>query len=611
MIREKANHIKHLVYRLPKFSRSLEHNKFFFVCFFVVLCVIHLFALGLSENIELLPDLLGFANVLDIDESLSLITATVGTFLSIYITLFLIAFQSFQAKAKGKDEAITYFNFNNVLFIGFSLSLVLLSFFSKIFLHGLTPNMQLTVIYYNFICFIVFITSIFPIVQYQFSSLHPLSRAYLLIKQLEEKDFTEDIANPSTFQNYLEQVSNHKLHSISIITLSFLADTNAINTASLITKVTNKLIGLTEKPSTKFDYDSLIIQIERFYKTILQHLNSSPIEANIKTAIILSIGDVYQSLNRNKKSIQVFGTFNNNFFKEFLSTSTSNSKSEQLKNSLSIFSVIIRDQYLHNTSESNEIPSLLHILRLYDPTYPFPLQFTEEQRAADQNWHEITTQYFNSCRHIINDTIESLNDKSAKIALSEMQNFARSICFSKLNITKKHYILQQTSILLTDGCIRFANSFKSESHSLPSPLPSFMTQIIDSCNLVSLEIIQHYGKWILFLEKKQLLGSNQLGDDVRSEFVTWEGELGMLMRYCCMQKNFNEFHITVIVKIIDFWEHLVNVLLDNSDRNKQNLASLCLRVETTLKILSEKENDDLVTRLNRLYQKTQPHILFD
>jgi hypothetical protein len=547
-----------------------------------------------------IPDYFGVENYTKTNELFNLIISSLVSFMGIYISVSLIAYEFFKQKSGVDFNKSFLLNQLSAYYISFSVLTIIVTFVSSIIvpIDNLSCN-EISIIYFNIILFVLIILALIPVAFNLFSSLKPEKLASDEIDKIDSNSIFINDGKNNDLEKSAEIYENDPLLKVTNITIALISVSESLKTQLIILKVTNKLSNLIIGEKDLHNKEYISERLISFYIKIIDFSLLQPNNAGILRVIWSSIELMYFDLIEKKETSFHYEKFRQKFFQRYFSRLFSNNKEEEIVEGIESIKNIIQNQVSLNMPDDNKIIDLYNLRKDFEEDFNYPREYTDLQFKDSKHWGEIVIETFNLFSIIM--------DKAITLNKPEMLNE----CFKKLNELnfqlqlkdvgkyKLAFLYIRTSKIVIDYTyIAFEKNVFEKGSDAKNLLPSIFDNLIEKEEISSRSVLQQYCYLLINLQHKNKLDRWLLGG-LDMGVIVWEGDLGHVARRCAYNYKKNLNVRNCLEDCIDTYI----ILKENYELNQNNYFDLYMvlkvRLSTILEILidCEVENETLIGKL--------------
>jgi hypothetical protein len=516
----------------------LEIKKFGFVIY--PFFVIFIFGIALYFfPLQIIPDFLNILNYSKIYETFDLIISSLVSLIGVYITVSLVAFEFFKQKS-GIDFSKSLLQKGpNAYFISTTVTVILFSFFSSLFVpsNNLTSN-QITIFYYNCFLFVGVIVSLFLIAFNLFSSLRPEKLANEELKKINLNTVYINLSESNDIDKQAEIIENDHLMRVQTIVLNLISVSENIKAQALIQKVSLHLSGLIIDEENKHNKEYIIKRLISFYIQIIDLVSEKPNSSVILRSIWYSISRIYDEIIERRETAVHYTKFRGEFFTRFFNRLLDSNNEEVIFEGISTIKNIIQSQVLKNMADDKEIYFLNGYRKSFEKDFEYPVDYSKKNFRNEEHWKEIAVEFMNSFTYLINKGVLLNKPDLINKCFEEIQDLSFNLDLNNVGVYKQTYFYIKTANITCEYTYQaFEKKVFIEGYDARHILPSLFTNIIEEKHIAARTVLQKYCYLLINLQKINKLDSWFLGGLTIGDFVTTAGELGDIARRCAIKFN--------------------------------------------------------------------------
>ncbi|MCF8409246.1 MAG: hypothetical protein K9G36_09750 [Crocinitomicaceae bacterium] len=488
---------------------------------------------------QIIPDFFDISSNTKIYETFNLIISSLVSLIGVYVSVSLIAYEFFKQKSGIDLGESLLLKGKNAYFISTSVVVILFSFCCSI----LIPNSQLnnhyvTIVYYNYLLFILVIAFLFPVAFNLFSSLRPEKLANDELQKLNNKTIYIRVSDNNDIDEQAEILENDHLVRVETIVFALISVTENIKAQALIQKVTLRLCELIIAEEDKRDKEYIIKRLISFYIKIIDLVSEKPNSGVVLRSIWFSISRMYDLLiERNETSIH-YEKFREEFFSRYFNRLFDSNNEEVIFEGISTIRHIIQNQVVKNMADDKEIYSFNGYRSTVEKDFKYPTEYTSNDYKQNEHWNEIAVEMMSCFTFLINKGITLNKPDLLNKCFQELEDLNFKFNLKRIGIYKQTYFYIHTINVTCDYTFRaFEKNVFIEGHDAHHILPVLFKELIQDRHLASRTVLQKYCNLLINLQKINKLDRWFLGGLTIGDFITTEGDLGEIAKHCAI--NFN------------------------------------------------------------------------
>jgi hypothetical protein len=549
----------------------------------------------------IVPDYFGIENYTKTYELFNLIISSLVSFMGIYITVSLVAYEFFKQKSGVDFHKSFLINSLSAYYISFSVLTIIVAFLSSITISTqfLSSN-EISIVYFNAILFLAIIVFLIPVAFNLFSSLKPEKLASEEIDKINSKSIFIDNNGINDIDKSAEIVENDHLIKITNIVIALISVSESIKAQLIIRKTTTKLSNLIIDEENPKNKEYIIERLISFYIKIIDFSLLQPNNSAILGSIWYSIEIMYFDLIEKKETSFHYEKFREKLFERYISRLFTHNKEEEIIEGIETIKNIIQNQVLLNMPEDNKIIDLSHLRKDLETDFKYPESYSDKEFSDSKHWKEIVIRILDLFSIIINKSIISKNSGILNTCFEKLEELSFQIYLKKIGKYKTTFLQIKIATMISDYTYRaFEKNVFEEGSDAKNTLPLHLEILIESEDISSRTVLQKYCYLLIYLQKINKLDRWFLGGIKMNEFMVSEGDLGHIARRCAYNYKKNKITQNCLDDCIDTYIILKEYYESHQNDNFDLYQVLKDRLSTILEILLKcnVENEVLIERL--------------
>lgn len=578
---------------------------------FSILPAVVVFAIGIGIYLipfSIFPDYFDLKHYSKTYELFSLIISSLTSLIGIYITVSLVAYEFFKQKSGIDFQKSFLINKTNAIFISFSVSTIIVAFFSSLVIHFETPNYnEISIIYYNSILFFLVLFLLFPVAFNLFSSLNPGKLASEELEKINHKTIFIRHKNGDNIDAQVERIEDDHLNKIQSIVIALISVSDKIKAQAIIVKCAKKIGRLIIDSKNEKDQKYISERLVNFYINVIDYTLLQPNNSGVLNSIWHSVECIYELLITEKYANKL-ADFRENLFERYFNRLIENNKEEVIFLGIEAIRNIIYNQMVANMPLDEELYDLNSLRSQVEKDFTNPVEFGDDAHEKSQHWSEISIEFYTY--------FSILMQKAIKYNKPDLLNK----CFDTLNKLngdierkdsagkyKQCFIHLKSSEMINDYAYSaFEEKVFTRGGEARGLLPTLFDHDIEYGKLYSYAVLQKYCYLLINLQEidkldKWFLGGIDFGG------IIWEGDLGRIARRCVFNLKKNPIVEKCLKDIIDTY----TILKDKFEKSEIKRFDLYGAVRNRLTVISElidehqKEYEDLKIYVDKSLEEFQ------
>lgn len=544
---------------------------------FYILPALLVFFIGINiYNIpfSFVPDFLDLKHYSKTYELFNMIISSLTSLIGVYITVSLVAYEFFKQKSGIDFQKSFLINKTNALFISFSVSTIIITFFSSLAIDFENPNYnEVSIIYYNSILFFLVLFLLFPVAFNLFSSLNPGKLASEELEKITHKTIFINHKENASIDEQVERLEDDHLYKIQSIVIALISVSDKIKAIAIILKSAKKIgkliIESKEETEQKYISDRLI----DFYINIIDYTLMQPNSSSVLKNVWLSFGYVYKLLIEEKEYAYKLKYLRKGLIERYFTRLSENNKEEEIFFGIDVIHDIIYNQMVLNMPIDQELHDLNGLRSQVEKNFTYPLDFTEDAHEKSSHWSEISIEFYDYLYLLMNKAIKDnkpdLLNKCFETLNKLNSNIERG---DKLGKYKQCFIYIKSSEMITECTYKaFKEKIFTKGSHVTNLLPPLFENKIVNNELYSYKLLTNYCQLLVDLQMINKLDKWFIGD-IEVGMIIWEGELGRIARRCVLELK-NNPNVEKYLKIIIDTYIIIKENFEEIDEKYFNLYS--------------------------------------
>lgn len=548
-----------------------------------------------------IPDFFGIENYTKTYELFNLIISSLVSFMGIYITVSLVAYEFFKQKSGIDFHKSFLLNQWSAYYISYSVLTIIVAFLSSILIstNNLSSN-EISIIYYNVILFILIIFFLIPVAFNLFSSLKPEKLASDEIDKINCDSIFIDNYKVNDLDKSTEIYENDHLIRVTNIAIALISVSESVKAQLIISKVTNKLSGLIIDEKNPNNKEYITERLISFYIKIIDFSLLQPNNTGILRGVWKSIDSMYFDLIEKKETSFHYEKFRKKFFERYINRLFKYNKEEEIIDGIESIKNIIQNQAILNMPDDNEIIDLFHLRKDLEANFKYPDSYTDKEIRDSKHWSEIMIGTLDLFSIIINKSITSKNSDILNTCFEKLEELSFQIYLKKIGKYKSAFLHLKIATKISDYTYRaFEKNVFEEGIDAKNTLPIHLEMLIRSDDISSRTVLQKYCYLLIYLQKINKLDRWFLGGIQIGQFMVSEGDLGHIARRCAYTYKENKNTQNCLDDCIDTYVILKEYYESHKNDNFDLYMVLKERISAILEILitCNIENESLIEKL--------------
>lgn len=572
---------------------------------FTILPAVVVFAVGIGIYLMplcIFPDFFDLKHYSKIYELFSLIISCLTSLIGIYITVSLVAYEFFKQKSGIDFQKSFLINKTNAIFISFSVSTIIVAFFSSLVINLETPNYnEVSVIYYNSILFFLVLFLLFPVAFNLFSSLNPGKLASEELEKIDHKTIFIIHKKDASIDEQVERIENDHLNKIQNIVIALISVSDKIKAQAIIVKCATKIGGLIIDSKNEEEQKYISERLVNFYINVIDYTLLQPNNSGMLNSIWHSVESIYKLLITEKKYAYKLADFRGNLFERYFNRLIENNKEEVIFIGIETIRDIIYNQMVSNMPPDQELYDVDSLRSQVEENFTYPVKYADDAHKKSRHWSETAIEFYSyfsflmqkaikyNKPDLLNKCFNTLNELNADIE--------RKDDFGKY---KQCLLYLRSARMITDYAYSaFKENLFTTGSDASGLLPTLLEEDIRAGKLYSYSVLQKYCYLLIRLQELEKVDTWFLGG-LDFGGLIWEGDLGQIARRCVFNLKENPNVEKCLRDIIDTY----SILKDNFEKSENKRFDLYSAVKDRLVTISDlinehqKEYEDLRDYIN-------------
>lgn len=559
---------------------------------FSILPAVVVFAIGIGiyfNPFSIFPDCFDIKHYSKTYELFSLIISSLTSLIGIYITVSLVAYEFFKQKSGIDFQKSFLINKTNAIFISFSVSTIIVAFFSSLVIHFETPNYnEISIIYYNSILFFLVLFLLFPVAFNLFSSLNPGKLASEELEKINHKTIFIRHKNGDNIDTQVERIEDDHLNKIQSIVIALISVSDKIKAQAIIVKCAKKIGGLIIDSKNGKEQKYISERLVNFYINTIDYTLLQPNNSGMLNSIWHSVECIYELLINEKQYAHKLADFRKNLFERYFNRLIENNKEEVIIIGIEAIRNIIYNQMVLNMPLDEELYDVNSLRSQVEKDFTYPIEFEDDAHEKSHHWSEISIEFYTY--------FSILMQKAIKYNKPDLLNK----CFDTLNALnadierkddlgkyKQCFIYLRSSQMITDYAYSaFEEKVFTRGGDARGLLPTLFDHNIKEGKLYSYTVLQKYCYLLINLQELDKLDRWFLGG-LDFGGIIWEGDLGRIARRCVFNLKKNSIVEKCLKDIIDTY----TILKDKFEKSEIKRFDLYSAVKNRLVTISDLINE--------------------
>jgi len=491
---------------------------------------------------RLIPDYANITGYTRIYELFTLIISSLVSLIGIYISVSLVAYEFFKQKSGVDFHKSLLVNKVNALYISFSVSTIIFTFISSIWISSSDPDWnEVTVIYYNAALFTGVIACLFPVAFNLFSSLKPEKLAHDELEQINKNTIFIPAAKNNDIDEQAKLIENDHLVRVESIVIALISVSDSIKAQAIIQKITQRLAALIIDETNSDNKEYISKRLISFYIKVIDFALLQPNNASILRNIWLAVARVYDIIIARKETLEHLETFRKGFFERYFNRLLENNKEELVFDGITTLRDVIQNQVLLNTAEENNIHYFNGFRRAVEPNFKEPEEYSNDNFKSAVHWRLIASDTLEGITFLINKGINLNKPDLVNKCFEQINDLNFQLRLKRAGIYKQCYFYINSSIIVSDYAYRaFEKGVFAEGHEVKHLTPATFDNLIIEKHPAARTVLQNYCNLLIKLQRISKLDRWFLGGLKIGEFFTTEGNLGHVAKRCVIEFHKNK-----------------------------------------------------------------------
>ncbi|SHG11370.1 hypothetical protein SAMN05443549_10292 [Flavobacterium fluvii] len=541
-----------------------------------------------------IPDYLSIENYTKIYELFNLIISSLVSFIGIYITVSLVAYEFFKQKSGVDFQKSFLINPLSAYYISFSVSTIIVAIISSIIIP--TQNLsshEISIVYFNAILFITIILFLIPVAFNLFSSLKPEKIASEEIHKIDSKSIFINNNGIKDIDKSAEIYENDHLIKVTNITIALISVSESVKAQLIIRKVTIKLSSLIIDEENLKSKQYITERLISFYIKIIDFSLLQPNNAGILRGILNSIESMYFDLIEKKETSYHYQEFREKFFERYINRLFNYNKEEEIIECIETVKRIIENQVISNMPDDKDIITLNGFIKSVEADFKFSTDYSEKNGTDSIHWREIAFKIFNIFSIILSKSITSKNSNLINTCFKNLEDLSFQIYTKKTGKYKSAFLQIKIASTISDYTyLAFEKNVFEEGSDATNILSFHLEILIKNEALASRNVLQKYCYLLINLQKINKLDRRFLGGININNIMISEGDLGYIARRCAHNYNENTTTQNCLNDCIETYIILKEYYESHTNDNFDLYMILKDRLSAILEILTKIKIED-------------------